>query len=80
VPSYLDDTYLGGAEDGNYEIGSADSLPAVAQDAMTPAPAPQQGMIRLPGGIVLPKSTAIILAAIAIAIAIWWWQKSKKKD
>ena len=80
--SYLDDTYLGGAEDGNYEIGSADSMPAVAQDPMTtqaPAQLPAN-MVWLPGGIIIPKATAIILAAIAIAFAIWWWQKSRKKD
>ncbi len=77
MPSYLDDTFLGGAEDGNYEIGAADNLPAVRQDQqMVPAP----DMITLPGGIVIPKKTALILAVV-IAIAIWWAMKSKaKKD
>jgi len=82
MPSYLDDTFLGGAEDGNYEIGAADHMPAVAQDAMTPAPAAKPGMIRLPGGIMLPKKTAFIIAVvIALAFAIWWWKsRQAKKD
>lgn len=74
MPSYLDDTFLGGAEDGNYEVGSADNLPAVSQ-----GPVNQPAVVRLPGGIVIPKQTAIILAAIIVAIAIWWWQSRKSK-
>jgi hypothetical protein len=75
VPSYLDDTFLGGAEDGNYEIGAADNLPAVRQDQQL---VPAQDMITLPGGIVIPKKTAVIIAVV-IAIAIWWMMKRQKK-
>jgi hypothetical protein len=76
VPSYLDDTFLGGAEDDNYEVGAADNLPAVYQGPQAPAVASDS--IRLPGGIVIPKQTAILLA-IVIAVAIWWLLKSKKR-
>lgn len=76
MPSYLDDTFLGGAEDGNYEIGAADNLPAVRQDQQLV----RVDTVTLPGGIVIPKKTAIILAVV-IAIAIWWAMKNKaKKD
>jgi hypothetical protein len=76
VPSYLDDTFLGGAEDSNYEVGAADNLPAVYQ---SPAPPAVADTVRLPGGIVIPKQTAIILAAIIVAIALWWWKNKQKK-
>jgi hypothetical protein len=76
VPSYLDDTFLGGAEDGNYEIGAADNLPAVRQDQQL---APASDTITLPGGIVIPKKTAIILAVV-IAVAIWWMMKKRKHE
>jgi hypothetical protein len=76
VPSYLDDTFLGGAEDGNYEIGAADNLPAVRQDQQL---VPVADTITLPGGIVIPKKTAIVIA-IVIALAIWWLMKKRKKS
>jgi hypothetical protein len=36
-------------------------------------------MITLPGGIIMKKQTAIILAIVALGIAIWYANKKKKK-
>ena len=51
-------------------------------DNVAPAPADgivvPEGWIRLPGGIIMRKATALILG-LAIAIAVIWWYKKKKK-
>jgi hypothetical protein len=76
MPSYLDDTYLGQAEDdATTEVGSADNLPALRQDNLPSVPE----FITLPGGITMPRKTALILLAVAIAIAIWVYTRSRKK-
>jgi hypothetical protein len=82
MPSYLDDTYLGQAvDDSTTEIGSADNMPAVRQDGVVVAQGAGTEMITLPGGIVMPRKTAMILLAIAIAIGIYiYLQRKKRKD
>ena len=36
-------------------------------------------MITLPGGIVMKKQTAVILAIVALGLAIWYMNRKKKK-
>lgn len=75
MPSYLDDTFLGEpADEGPMHIGSASQMIGLG-DEPQPVAVP---MVRLPGGIVMPRSTALVLLAIAIAIAIYLWKKQKK--
>lgn len=37
-------------------------------------------MITLPGGIVMKKQTAVILAIVALGLAIWYMNRKKKKN
>lgn len=36
-------------------------------------------MITLPGGIVMKKKTAVILAIVALGLALWYMKKKKKR-
>ena len=36
-------------------------------------------MITLPGGIVMKKQTAVILAVVALGLALWYMNKKKKR-
>ena len=36
-------------------------------------------MITLPGGIVMKKQTAVILAIVALGLALWYMKKKKKR-
>lgn len=60
-------------------------LPQELADALTndvaQAPADivvPEGWIRLPGGIIMKKATALLLG-VAIALVLVWWYKKKKK-
>jgi hypothetical protein len=50
-----------------------DVAPAPADGIMLP-----EGWIRLPGGIIMKKSTALLLG-LCIALVMVWWYKNKKK-
>lgn len=50
-----------------------DVAPAPATDIMVP-----EGWVRLPGGIIMKKSTALLLG-VCIALVMVWWYKNKKK-
>lgn len=77
MASYLDDTFLGEpVDDATTVVGSAGNLPELRQG---PEPTPPSNLVRLPGGVTIPKSTALILLAVAIAIAIWWYMRSRRK-
>lgn len=79
--SYLNDTYLGAPADlGPVETGSAGNLPSLAGDPNQPIPAGADEMVRLPGGIVLPKKTLIIIVGVILVIAAVWYLKTRKKD
>lgn len=74
--SYLNDTFLGAAEDDpSVQVGNAGSLAP-----MTPDGPPKKGdqVIILPGGITLPRQTAMVLLAVIVAVAIYFMLKRKK--
>lgn len=78
--SYLNDTYLGAPADlGPVEVGSASNLPSLAGDPSQP-PTPADDMVRLPGGIVIPKKTFAIIVGALIVVGIIWYLKTRKKD
>jgi hypothetical protein len=78
--SYLNDTFLGAPADlGPVEIGSAANLPSLAGDPNQPIPADDN--VRLPGGIVVPKKTFVLLVcALVVVVGIVWYLKTRKKD
>ncbi len=79
--SYLDESnYLGSAPQAQMQLPQ-ELLQQLAGDM---APAPQnlpvpEGWISLPGGIVMKKSTAILLGLALAAVLIWWYTRKKKK-
>lgn len=54
------------------------ALPAELSDALAAAEQSTE-MITLPGGIIMKKQTAVLLAIIALGLAIWYIKKNKKK-
>ncbi len=78
--SYLDDTYLGDhlVAPMQLPVELTDQL----KDHMFPlgadAPLPAD-MVRLPGGIVMKRNTAILLGAAIIVAVIWYLTRKKKK-
>lgn len=80
--SYLTDTYLGAPADlGPVETGSAGNLPSLAGDPNQPIPANADELVRLPGGIVLPKKTLILIVGVILVVAAAvWYLKTRKKD
>lgn len=75
MSSYLADTFLGApADDPSVQIGSAGNLSPMTPDG---PPKPEQQLIRLPGGIVLPKRTAMILLAVIVIVALYLLLRKK---
>lgn len=79
--SYLDDSnYLGSTP--QVQMGLPQEL--IHQLAGDIAPAAEgvmipDGWIRLPGGIIIKKTTAIILGMALTVVLVWWYTKKKKK-
>jgi hypothetical protein len=79
--SFLDESnYLGSTPQTQMQLPQ--ELTDALQGDVAPAPADgimlPEGWIRLPGGIIMKKATALLLA-VAITIAIVWWYKKHKK-
>ncbi len=71
--SYLQGTtYLGET------IQAPMQLPTELSQALADAEQSTE-MVTLPGGIVMKKQTAVLLAIIALGLAIWYMNKKKKK-
>lgn len=69
---YLNESnYLGETPQAQMELPSqlADALVAAEQSAE---------MITLPGGIVMKKQTAVLLALVALGLALWYMNRRKK--
>lgn len=79
--SYLDDSnnYLGAAPQVQMSLPT-ELMQQLAGDVTTSPDGVlvPDGWIRLPGGIIMKKTTAIILG-LAIAVALVWWYSKKKK-
>lgn len=79
--SYLDDSnnYLGASPQVQMSLPTelmqqlAGDVTASPDGVVVP-----DGWIRLPGGIIMKKTTAIVLG-LAIAVALVWWYSKKKK-
>ena len=69
--SYLSGSYLGGSELGQL-------MEAAPQDHQAYAVAPAEDLVQLPGGIILPKRTLLIIGAVIAAAAFYVWQKRRK--
>ena len=70
---YLNESnYLGETPQAQMELPSqlADALVAAEQSTE---------MITLPGGIVMKKQTAVILALVALGLALWYMNRRKKR-
>lgn len=79
MSGYLEDTFLGApVDDATMCVGSASNLLPLGEEPEL-VPAPRQ-MVQLPGGIVMPRQTAMLLLAVAVAVAIYLYVKRKKKD
>ncbi len=80
--SFLDEAnFLGSTPQVEMELPQAladqltnDVLQAPADGVIVP-----EGWIRLPGGIIMRKSTALILGVAIALVMVWWYQKRKKK-
>lgn len=69
---YLNESnYLGETPQAQMELPSqlADALVAAEQSTE---------MITLPGGIVMKKQTAVLLALVALGLALWYMNHRKK--
>lgn len=80
--SFLDESnYLGSSPQVQMELPQAlaDQLAADVAPAPADSIALPEGWIRLPGGIIMKKSTAIILGIAIAVFLVWWYQKKKKK-
>lgn len=76
---YLDENYLGDNPQEPMQLPT-ELVEALAQST-APVPANMvipEGWVSLPGGIIIKKSTLIILG-VAIVLAIVWWKTRKKK-
>jgi hypothetical protein len=81
MSTYLDETYLGPPADlGPVETGSASNLPSLAGDPNQPVPAGTEELVRLPGGVILPKKTLILIVGAILVVAFIWYLKTRKKD
>ncbi len=80
MPSYLEDSYLGGLNEEFAELGAEN-----ATSPLSPAPgeegyAPGNEMVTLPGGIVLPKKTLwLILGTVAVVLLIMHLRKRDRR-
>lgn len=78
--SYLEDAYLGDPMVAPMQLPTA--LTDQLKDHMFPlgadAPLPAD-MIRLPGGIVMKRNTALLLGAVLIIALVWYLTRKKKK-
>ena len=78
---YLDESqYLGDAPQAPMQL-PADLAQQLAADTQPdPGGMIPADMIRLPGGIIMKKTTAILLGiAIVLALVYWYTQKKKRK-
>ena len=70
---YLNESnYLGETPQAQME------LPSQLADALVTAEQSTE-MITLPGGIVMKKQTAVILALVALGLALWYMKRRKKR-
>lgn len=82
MPSYLEDTYLGGLNDEFAAELGADG----ATSALSPAPGEEYAgsssdLVRLPGGIVMPRKTLwLLVGAIAVTAVILWMRKRDRRE
>lgn len=77
--SFLDDSYLGSL--GNSEISIAPTVAPEGARAPQRLPAPAQpdaDVVRLPGGIVMPRQTFYVIALAVVAVAVYTYFKRKK--
>jgi LPXTG-motif cell wall-anchored protein len=77
---YLDENYLGDTPQMQMSLPAelADQLAGEVVPAADNIPVPE-GWTRLPGGIIIKKSTLLILG-LALAIFLVWYFKKKKKE
>lgn len=71
-------SYLNGTAYLGEPMQAPMQLPAELSQALADAEQTTE-MITLPGGIVMKKQTAIILAIVALGLALWYMNKGKKK-
>jgi len=79
--SYLDDSnYLGSTPQVQMQLPQELMQQLGADVAQSPdGVVVPDGWIRLPGGIVMKKTTAILLGLALAVFMVWWYTKKKKK-
>jgi hypothetical protein len=77
---YLDESqFLGDAPQTQMQLPTELAQQLAADTMPDPGGLVPADMIRLPGGIIMKKTTAILLGiAIALAFVYWYTQKKKK--
>ena len=71
-------SYLSGSTYLGETMQAPMALPTELAQALADAEQTTE-MITLPGGIIMKKQTALILAIIALGLAVWYMNKKKKK-
>lgn len=71
-------SYLSGSTYLGENLQAPMALPTELAEALTVAEQSTE-MITLPGGFVMKKQTALILAIVALGFAIWYMKRKKKK-
>ena len=71
-------SYLSGSTYLGENLKAPMALPTELAEALTVAEQSTE-MITLPGGFVMKKQTALILAIVALGLAIWYMKRKKKK-
>ena len=71
-------SYLSGSTYLGENLQAPMALPTELAEALTVAEQSTE-MITLPGGFVMKKQTALILAIVALGLAIWYMKRKKKK-
>lgn len=78
--SFLDEQFLGSAP--QVEMQLPQELTDALRTDVAQAPADgilvPEGWVRLPGGIIMKKATALLLAVAITLAVVWWYQKRKK--
>jgi hypothetical protein len=78
---YLDENFLGDTPQAPMELPQ-ELMETLAQHT-APAPpadvAVPEGWVRLPGNIVIKKTTLIVLGVVIALALVWWYTRKKKK-
>jgi len=71
-------SYLAGTTYLGETVQAPMQLPSELSQALADAEQTTE-LITLPGGIVMKKQTAVILAIVALGLALWYMKKKKKR-